>query len=54
MTTQNIAGHDDTRPALMDLQSEAERGNVIDYANCIRRLLVKLDKGEVVNKGECK
>jgi hypothetical protein len=35
------------------VQSEKERGVTIDLANCHRRLLAKLDKGEAVDKREC-
>lgn len=34
--------------------SEDARGHVIDLANCHRRLLRKLDKGEQVDPKECK
>ena len=35
------------------LKSNDARGGVIDYANCLRELLVRLDKGEVVGKEDC-
>jgi hypothetical protein len=35
------------------IRSEAARGITIDLANCHRRLLAKLDKGETVDKQEC-
>ena len=35
------------------LKSENARGEIIDYANCRSRLLIKLDKGEAVNKKDC-
>lgn len=35
------------------LKSENARGEIIDYANCRSVLLVKLDKGEAVNKKDC-
>jgi hypothetical protein len=35
------------------LRSNEARGGVIDIANCHRRLLQKLDRGEPVDKREC-
>ena len=35
------------------LTSEDQRGNVIDRANCHRRLLSMLDKGEPVDPKDC-
>lgn len=35
------------------VRSEHARGVVIDLANCHRRLLVRIDKGEVVDEKEC-
>lgn len=35
------------------LKSEDQRGNVIDLANCHRRLLARMDRGEVVQQKEC-
>lgn len=35
------------------LQNEEARGGVIDVSNCHRRLLARLDKGEVVDSREC-
>jgi len=35
------------------LTNEDQRGNTIDLANCHRRLLTKLDKGEAVKPEEC-
>ena len=35
------------------LKSNDARGGVIDYANCLRELLVRLDKGEAAGKEEC-
>jgi len=35
------------------IRSEKALGTVADLANCHRRLLVKLDRGEAVDKREC-
>ena len=36
------------------LQSEDARGAVIDYANCTRALLKRLDAGQPVTPSDCK
>lgn len=35
------------------LGNENARGEVIDFANCRSRLLIKLDKGDTVDKKDC-
>lgn len=35
------------------VRSEHARGVVIDVANCHRRLLARLDKGEAIDRKEC-
>lgn len=36
------------------IRSEHARGTVIDLANCHRRLLARIDKGEAVDEKECR
>lgn len=43
-----------TGPLIEDsLRSDAARGVIVDLANCHRRLLARLDRGEAVDKSEC-